>query len=251
MAAQTYVVFHTAADDSYMNSTANFRGAEAGAEFIDIFFESATSTSSTGGAYDVVRVTCTNGEEDRAIEQIASAMGGIKAGGFVVIADDVNSVYAGQDILSCGAITLASQAVKRVVMAKTADYTMTAADSGKIVLVNPASTTAITLPTLAAALTGWNCKVVVTEDTDGSDGGMGGIVNIDFGSGNDVVGILVSNEDSTAGDYAVNNDDFINFTADASPGDMVDIFTDGSRWYCHGIVKAAGSDVKFHTDAAS
>ena len=79
---------------------------------------------------------------------------------------------------------------------------------------------------------------------------MGQIVNIDFGSGNDVVGYLASIADA-AGDVAVNNDDFINFTVDASPGDMCDIFTDGNRWYVHGMVKAAGSDVKFHTAAAS
>ena len=53
-------------------------------------------------------------------------------------------------------------------------------------------------------------------------------------------------------DFVAKNDDFINFTANASPGDMVDIFTDGNRWYVHGMAKdAAGSDVKFHTAAAS
>ena len=133
----------------------------------------------------------------------------------------------------------------------TADTTLTLEDCGKVVMVNPAGTTAITLPTLSSSIAGWAVKIIVTEDTDGSDGGMGQIVNIDFGSGNDVVGMIVS-ADNVAGDYAVNNDDFINFTADASPGDMVDIFTDGNRWYVHGMAKdAAGSDVKFHTAAAS
>tara|TARA_Y100000361_G_C10976264_1_gene246618 strand:+ start:65 stop:565 length:501 start_codon:yes stop_codon:yes gene_type:complete len=133
----------------------------------------------------------------------------------------------------------------------TADTTLTLEDCGKVVMVNPAATTAITLPTLSSAIAGWAVKIIITEDTDGSDGGMGQIVNIDFGSGSDVVGMIVS-ADNVAGDYAVNNDDFINFTADASPGDMVDIFTDGNRWYVHGMAKdAAGSDVKFHTGAAS
>jgi hypothetical protein len=99
----------------------------------------------------------------------------------------------------------------------TADYQALPSDTGKCFLVHPTATTAITLPTLADAGEGWYCKVVITEDTDGSDGGMAQIVNIDFGSGNDVVGI----------------------------------FTDGNRWYVHGMVKAAGSDVKFHTAAAS
>ena len=132
----------------------------------------------------------------------------------------------------------------------TADYQALASDSGKLFLIHPTATTALTLPTLSDAGEGWNCKVVITEDTDGSDGGMGQIVNIDFGSGNDVVGYLASIADA-AGDVAVNNDDFINFTAAASPGDMVDIFTDGNRWYVHGMVAAAGSDSLFATGAAS
>ena len=131
-----------------------------------------------------------------------------------------------------------------------ATYQCLASDTGKTFLVHPTATTAITLPTLSTNIEGWYCKIVITEDTDGSDGGMGQIVNVDFGSGNDVVGMIVA-ADNVAGDYAVNNDDFINFTAAASPGDMVDIFTDGNRWYCHGMVAAAGSDSLFHTDAAS
>jgi len=133
----------------------------------------------------------------------------------------------------------------------TADYQCLATDTGKVFLVHPTADTAITLPTLSDAGEGWHCKIVISEDTDGSDGGMARIVNVDFGSGNDVVGMIVS-ADNVAGDYAVNNDDFVNFTADASPGDMIECFTDGSRWYVHGMAKdAAGSDVKFHIAAAS
>jgi|TARA_B100002052_G_scaffold291089_1_gene310600 hypothetical protein len=132
----------------------------------------------------------------------------------------------------------------------TENYTVTEADSGTTFLVHPAATTELDLPTVADLPVGWNCEVWVTEDTDGSDGGMGGIVNIDFGSGADVVGHIASVADA-AGDTAVNNDDFINFTAAASPGDNVQIWTDGNRWYVRGIAAALGSDVKFHTDAAS
>ena len=132
----------------------------------------------------------------------------------------------------------------------TENYTVTEADSGTIFLVHPTATTELDLPTVADLPPGWNCEVWVTEDTDGSDGGMVQIVNIDFGSGVDVVGHIASVADA-AGDTAVNNDDYINFTADASPGDNVQIFTDGNRWYVRGIAAALGSDTKFHTDAAS
>ena len=132
----------------------------------------------------------------------------------------------------------------------TENYTVTEADSGTIFLVHPTATTELDLPTVADLPPGWNCEVWVTEDTDGSDGGMGQIVNIDFGSGVDVVGHIASVADA-AGDTAVNNDDYINFTAAASPGDNVAIFTDGNRWYVRVIAAALGSDTLFHTGAAS
>ena len=38
MDGQNYVVFHAGTDNSYMNSSANFRGGDVGATFIDLFF---------------------------------------------------------------------------------------------------------------------------------------------------------------------------------------------------------------------
>tara|TARA_R100000808_G_scaffold16009_1_gene36458 strand:+ start:32 stop:493 length:462 start_codon:yes stop_codon:yes gene_type:complete len=129
-----------------------------------------------------------------------------------------------------------------------ADTTLTADDSGSVIMVNPTATTEIDLPALSDIKSGWNCKIVLTEDTDGSDEGMGQKVNIDFGSGNDVVGLIGGIGDGDAGDQAVNNDDFIACTASASPGDMFDIFTDGARWYVHGLVMDA-SECPFATAA--
>ncbi len=127
----------------------------------------------------------------------------------------------------------------------TANKALLAADSGKIFLVDPAATTEIDMPTTLTS--GWHCTIILTESTDGSDEGMNNKVNIDFGSGLDVVGMTVA-ADGDAGDYAVNNDDYIACAADASPGDRFDIFTDGTRWYVHGIVNDA-STVPFATDA--
>ena len=134
--------------------------------------------------------------------------------------------------------------IKKVV----ADYQCLPADSGSIIMVNPAATTEIDMPSLADAGSGWNVKIVLTEDTDGSDAGMGNKVNIDFGSGNDLVGLIGDTGDGAAGDQAVNNDDFIACSASASPGDMFDIFTDGLRWYVHGLCKDA-SETPFATAA--
>ena len=126
----------------------------------------------------------------------------------------------------------------------TASAALSANDSGSIILVNPAAATEVDLPSLSDAGVGWYCKIVLTEDTDGSDTGMGAKVNIDFGSGNDVVGLIGDTGDGAAGDMAVDGDDYIACTANASPGDMFDIFTDGERWYVHGVAKDA-SEVPF------
>ena len=178
MDGQNYVVFHNAADDSYMNTSANFRGCYATAEAVDIYFESSVSTTTeTGGAYDKITLTCTNGEEDRAVEQVASAMGGAKAGGFTVIADDVNSIYAGQDLLSVSTISLASSAITRNVITLTDDRTLTSGESGSMVVMNHA-TKVITLPTASAGL--WY-DIVLLQDTDAA-------FTIVAGSGDSVFG---------------------------------------------------------------
>mgnify|MGYP003125180095 FL=1 len=130
----------------------------------------------------------------------------------------------------------------------TASTALEAKHSGSIVLVNPTATTEIDLPSLSDAGSGWYVKIVLTEDTDGSDAGMGQKVNIDFGSGNDVVGLIGDTGDGGAGDQAVDGDDFIACSASASPGDMFDIFTDGERWYVHGLTKDA-SETPFATAA--
>ena len=107
MDGQNYVVFHNAADDSYANTTANFRGAYAATETVDVYFKAAAvGNAGTSAGYDKIELACTNGEEDRALEQVISAMGGAKSGGFTVIADDVNSIYCGQNISSVTSITM-------------------------------------------------------------------------------------------------------------------------------------------------
>jgi hypothetical protein len=118
----------------------------------------------------------------------------------------------------------------------TASTALEAKHSGSIILVNPAAATEIDLPSLSDAGSGWYCKIVLTEDTDGSDAGMNAKVNIDFGSGNDVVGFILE-VDGAAGDMAVDGDDFVTCSANASPGDTIECFTDGERWYVQGVVK--------------
>ncbi len=130
----------------------------------------------------------------------------------------------------------------------TEDTTLTADQSGSIVLCNPTATTDITLPTLSNVQSGWNCKIVLTEDTFSGDTIMNQKVNIDFGSGNSVCGV-VAGSDGDAGDISVSGDDFINCTAAATPGDRFDIFTDGAIWYVNGFCYDA-SECPFGTATA-
>ena len=129
----------------------------------------------------------------------------------------------------------------------TADASLVDADSGSVVLVNPTATTEVDLPALSDIKSGWNCKIILTEDTFATDQGLDQKVNIDFGSGNTVCGI-VHGTDAGGSDIAVSGDDYINCSAAATPGDRFDIFTDGVIWYVNGIVHDA-SECPFNTAA--
>jgi len=131
----------------------------------------------------------------------------------------------------------------------TANHTVLASDSGSTFIVLPAATTLLSLPTPSAAGEGWNIKVILQSDSGfGGDGLMDNIVNIGLGDF-DTVGLVLAT-DTAAGDQAVDGDDFIACTVDASPGDTFDILSDGTRWFVHGLV--ADTDVAtFAASAAS
>jgi len=118
----------------------------------------------------------------------------------------------------------------------TADYTVLASDSGKTFIVLPAADTDITLPAPATAGEGWNCDIILQSDSGfGGDAIMDYKVNIDLSSGTANVGIIHGG-DAGGSDQAVSGDDFINCTANASPGDRFNILCDGTRYYVTGWV---------------
>ena len=119
----------------------------------------------------------------------------------------------------------------------TESYTLTSADSGSLVLVNPTAAVDLTLPTITEEYIGWYVKIVLGEDAAGADTGMSHIVNIDMGSGTNLANIgMIQEVDGAAGDQAVANDDWIVNTADSNPGNTFDIWCDGYRWYVQGVV---------------
>ena len=134
------------------------------------------------------------------------------------------------------------QKVKKI----TESYTCLASDSGSYILVNPTATTTVTLPTISEDLVGWYVKVIIGEDAVGADEGMDQIVNIALTSTTNIG--MIQEVDGTAGDQAVNGDDFIVNTAAANPGNTFDIWCDGYRWYVQGVVGDL-TDAAFSTGA--
>ena len=126
----------------------------------------------------------------------------------------------------------------------TANYTCLEEDSGTTFIVLPAATTDITLPDPAVVAEGWNCTVILQSDTGfGGDEEMDQKVNVDMTSGTANVGIIHGG-DAGGSDQAVSGDDFLNCTANASPGDRLEFISDGTRWYVTGWVHDV-SDVAF------
>jgi len=131
----------------------------------------------------------------------------------------------------------------------TADTTLTNDDSGKTIIVNPAAETTITLPDVS--LEGWTCRIILDEDEAGTDEGMDQVVNVDLGSGSNLNNVgLITEVDDGAGNFAAANDDFVVFTAAASPGDTIEIFGNGKRWFVYGHVKDL-TNADFSTQATS
>ena len=174
-----FVVFHTAADDSYMNSAMNFKGVDVtGNTEVTIYFDNATS-SNPGGAFDSVAINITAGKEIQVMEALAGAMAGSARKPFTVVADDINSVYCSDDITSCGAITTQGGFLENLTNV-TADTQLYKYDSGKTFIWSDAAAT-ITLPDSGGGdMIGWTAKFMagavqgtgqklVTADTSNED----------------------------------------------------------------------------------
>ena len=241
MDGQNYLVFHTAADDSYMNSSANFKGADVTSNTaITVYFHGVNGAESQ----DSVVLNFTAGKEVQVMEALGAALAGAK-NPVTVVADDINSKYIDDNITSCGAISV-NRGRYAVIKTITADTTLTTADSGSIVQVNPAATTLIQLPA-AASNAGWNCRVVLTEDDGGA---MDQIVNIGTVFGEVVNGMIVGGE--AGGSVTANGtaNDLINCKATSTAGEEFCIYSDGTRMPATGIAIDV-SDTLFADTAAS
>ena len=241
------LIFHNIADDSYMNTAENFRGAYAKTQTVDIYFESPISSAGNPSAYDKITVACTDGEEDRAIEQLAAAMTGIHSN--VVIADDVNSVYACQDILSVTTIAQATSGVTHKLIDWNQAKTLTAGDSGAWIYASDATAGILTLPA-ASGNAGVTYEIFIQKAQTGD-------THIGAGSGDYFEGALLISDADTATEnlfFAVANtaeDDFINLDDDTKgrlAGGYIKLVCDGTKWHVQGRLNGTGSlGTPFHT----
>jgi hypothetical protein len=244
MNGANYVVFHTATDDSYMNSSRNFRGADVtGNTEITVYFASATSDHS--GSYDSVALNITAGKEVQVMEALAGAMAGSRKH-VTVVADDINSVYCHDNITSCGAITVLGGAVENLNNV-TADTQLYKYDSGKVFVWSDAAAT-ITLPDSGAGdMVGWTAKFI-----SGTVQGTGQKVVTADTSNEDLIGMImaVDNDDSNAtkawpslqatGNASVN----FNSVAQGHPGSFVIITNVAADvWHVEGkAIQSGGSE---------
>ena len=236
-----FLVFHNAADDSYINTVENFRGAKATGEVVTAYFKSAASGGLEGAAYDAIAMVCTNGEEDRAVEELAAAM--TRRGSVITIADDVNSVYACQNITSFTSITLAASGNIKTVLPATFTTADTGGvdnriitynyDSGKLVTVNGATDAASTIYLPTSPITGWNAKFIanaangahtITVTAGGASTAFHGVTL--------QAGDTVEHTGTTCAVIAA---------SDFKLGDWFEVEYDGTKWHITGIFDTAAS----------
>ena len=149
MANSPMVVFHNDSDSSYANYAGNLSSMSIAATAVTLRFLGQGSSSA---GTDAVVLACAAGNEEAVLEICASAMANARKG-MTVIADDKNSVYVDPLITGVTSISVNSGAAHiRNIITTTADYDLTAAESGSTVIVNHAARE-ITLPTAQAGLT--------------------------------------------------------------------------------------------------
>ena len=253
MDGQNYLVFHNDSDDSYMNSSANFRGADVGTTFIDLYFASATSGASTANAYDKVRLTVTAASEEAALEAVGGALAGAK-NPVTVVADDVNSTYIHDKITAVASITLAAQAITRApIVTWSSALELTAGQSGVTVVTGDTSAGILTLPA-PTGNAGWFCDVMInhaqasnaTHITSGTNGGffIGGLTLVDKDSSDKSEHF---NSDNDSNDY-INLDAA---TKGNDPGGHIRIVCDGTNWLVSGVLVGDGTLATPFADAES
>ena len=126
--------------------------------------------------------------------------------------------------LAMGNATLSGLSAK--VAGKTASYTLTAAMSGETHVLSGGSALTVTLPTLASGL----CFTIIVGDA--SEHVITGGVNKIYYTGD-------YGADHLTNSGRDNHDAVTTLTLNAGAiGDKIDIYCDGTNWYCYGRTRA-------------
>ena len=239
MDGQNYLVFHADSNDSYMNSSANFRGADVGTTFIDLYFASATVGAGSLSGYDKVRLTVTATKEEQALEDVGAAMAGAK-NPVMVVADDVNGLYVSQHVTAVASITLASTTQTRATETLITTKACSAADSGKVFFLSLLAGFTVTLPSAADAGAGWYCDFIVKTVTTSNN-----YIITEKTSADTNKLCAIGLEAATTG-AQLSNAGFTTCTYDTTPtlGDKLHVICDGSFFYITSIC-AADNDLVF------
>ena len=107
----------------------------------------------------------------------------------------------------------------------TADATLSADDSGKVILMGPTGVD-ITLPSCSEGL---NFEVILTSDNSTT-----ACTIVQAGTGDDFFGHVFTSEHEAAGtdgDTGASANTKITFATSAMKGDRVSLFSDGSSWF--------------------
>ena len=234
------LIFVDAANTAYSNTAANFRGISHNTDDkLDVYFASAT----TSAGYDKIILSITDEKEIEAMKGLSAALAGAKTP-FLVVADDVNSTYAHENITAIDSITLSAKAVNAVVESVTADATLTAADSGKTFVFADAAAV-LTLPDSGAGdIIGWSAKFISNFQGTGQEVKnadttnevmLGGVVHVD-----------TDDDTVTKGFAAEVADGFssieITGTTEGEPGSLFTLTNIAAdRWIVEGVMQSAGT----------
>ena len=130
--------------------------------------------------------------------------------------------------------------VRENVHSLTADYQALASDSGKVFMFNAAAGLTMTLPAVADAQEGWNCRVYIATNISSNTG----VITEKAASDTDVIIAQINEletDDTQDGPSSTGCTTITFANALDTVGDNLHIVCDGSKYYVTGSVKLDGS----------
>jgi hypothetical protein len=149
-------------------------------------------------------------------------------GGSITKADGTAIV----SVSSAGVVTSTPGYGKTTNITLTGTRTMTVAESGAVVFFGSATEFAITLPAVSTA-TGVKYRFICTAAPSSAS-----YTIVTASSENKIAGLQV-NKAGTAGSYIADADTITFTDGQATAGDMVELYSDGTTWFAYSICNSA------------